>query len=356
MNKFLLTASAFALSATGALAGGLDRSGQSVGIIFEDGGYVELSFGMVMPSVTGTFAVGPTPSGNMAGSYSQFSLGVKQDINDKISIGIVLDEPYGASVDYPAGAYPLAGTTAEVSSQALTAVGRYKVSDRFSVIAGIRTQSITGDIAITGGYFLTMESAGDFGYLVGAAYEIPDIALRVALTYNSAIDTTLTGTEVGVGAVSLDVTMPQSINLDFQTGIAADTLLFGSVRWAEWTAFDLMPPAYAAANGGDSLLDYDNDVFTYSLGVGRKFSDTFSGSIALGYEAATATAASPSSNLSPTDGYFSVQIGGKYTMDNMNISGGIRYVVLGDAITSTLGSSFTDNSAIGVGIKVGYSF
>ncbi len=222
----------------------------------------------------------------------------------------------------------------------------------------MRSQSLAGDILITFpvAYTLTMESSGDIGYLVGAAYEIPDIALRVAVTYNSAIETTLTGTETITGALPLEVTLPQSVNLDFQTGIAADTLLFGSVRWAESTAFDMMPPFFASSNGGDSLLDYDNDVFTYTIGVGRKFSDAFSGSIALSYEAATATPAAPSSNLSPTDGYLSVQVGGKYTMGNMNISGGVRIVKVGDAVTSGIGSTFADNTAVGVGMKVGYSF
>jgi len=354
MKSFFLSASILAVGASGALAGGLDRSGQGVGIIFEEGGYVQLSFGAVSPTVTGT--LGPFASGDMAASYLQFGLAVKQDISDKISVAVVFDQPYGASVSYPAGAYPLAGTTAEVTSQALTAVGRYKLSDRMSVYAGLRTQNIAGDIAITGGYFLNVEAAGDLGYLVGAAYEIPDIALRVAVTYNSPIATTLTGTEVVVGDVSLDVTMPQSVNIDFQSGIAADTLLFGSIRWVEWTAFDLMPPAYALANGGDSLLDYDNDVFTYTLGVGRKLSDTFSASVALGYEAATATPATPSSNLSPTDGYFSVQLGGVYRKNNMKITGGVRYLMLGDATTATLGTTFADNTALAGGVQIGYSF
>lgn len=53
------------LTTTAANAGGLDRSGQSIGAIFEDGRYVELSYGHVMPSVTGVF-MGFADSGNIA--------------------------------------------------------------------------------------------------------------------------------------------------------------------------------------------------------------------------------------------------------------------------------------------------
>ncbi len=352
MKNLFLTASVLAVSSMGAMAGGLDRSGQGIGIIFEQGGYVELSYGMVMPSVSGAF--GAISSGDMAPTYSQFSLGVKQDINEKISVAIILDQPFGANVDYATSpaVYPFSGTSAALSSQAVTAVARYKLSDRLSVHAGLRHQTMTGVVAIPlVAYTLDVTGSGGLGYVIGGAFEIPDIALRVSLSYNSAIGHTFTGTERGA-AVEFDSTTPQSVNLDFQSGIAADTLLFGSIRWVDWTSFDITPPGYAAVPGG-SLVDYSNDVFTYTIGVGRKFSDSFSGSLALGYETATGD---PGTNLAPTDGFFSVQLGGKYTMGDMNISGGIRYVILGDTTTETIGASFTDNSAIGIGLKVGYSF
>lgn len=365
MNKFFLTVSTLAISTSVAMAGGLDRSGQGIGLIFEDGGYVELSYGMVTPSVTGSLAGGAVPSGSMAATYSQVGLGVKQDISDKLSFAIILDQPFGASVDYPTSAatYPLAGTTATIDSQSLNAIGRYKVSERASVHVGLRSQSISGSATIVNplfpaNYLIDMNGSTGIGYSVGAAYEIPDIALRVAVTYNSAIEHTMSGVEgfgVSAPAVDFNVTTPQSVNIDFQSGVAANTLVFGSVRWVDWTSFDFSPVIYSAATGGP-LISYDSDVFSYTLGVGRKFSDTFSGSIAVGYEAATATPATPSSNLSPTDGNFSVQIGGKYTMGDMIISGGVRYLVVGDATTEILGASFTDNTAIAVGLKVGYSF
>ena len=79
----------------------------------------------------------------------------------------------------------------------------------------------------------------------------------------------------------------------------------------------------------------------------------FSGSISLGYEAAQGGL---STNLGPTDGYTSRQIGGQYTQGNMKLLGGVRYVLIGDATTELVGADFADNSAIAVGLKVGYRF
>ena len=349
MNKHLTAAGALLASATMVNAAGLDRSGQDVSVIFEDGNYFQLSYGNVNPTVTGVHSLGG-PSGDMAPSYNQISLGYKHELSDKLDLALIIDQPYGASVAYPTGTtYPLTGTTAELTSLGTTLVAKYSLSDRMSVIAGVRNQSIDGDIAITGGYTLTASDTGGFGYLVGASYEIPDIALRVALVYNSPIDHTMSGTENG-SASSFDVTTPQSLNLTAQTGIAPGTLLFGSVRWVDWDAFDITPNAYPAG----ALIDYDNDGMTYSLGVGRQFTDNFSGSIAFGYEAAQG---GPGSNLAPTDGYFSVQVGGRYTMDNVTISGGVRYVDIGDTTTEApISGVFADNSAIGVGLQVGVGF
>jgi len=50
-------------------------------------------------------------------------------------------------------------------------------------------------------------------------------------------------------------------------------------------------------------------------------------------------------------------LGGTYTMDNgIELTGGVRYIMAGDAITELLGAEFTDNSAVAVGLKVAYNY
>ncbi|RYG92090.1 transporter [Loktanella sp. IMCC34160] len=364
MNKFLAGSAALLMTTTLAQAGGLDRSGQGIGAIFEDGNHAELSFGYVTPSVTG---VGPNPSftglagsGNVAPAYSQIGFAVKTDVNDALSFALIMDQPFGASVDYADPGYALYETAAEVTSMSFTALGRYKLNNAFSVHGGLRMLSIGGNVAVndpTNGpgvdYAADFSNATGTGYVIGGAYEKPEIALRVALTYSSAIDVSLptTLTTPALGPVpSTEATLPQSVNLDFQTGIAANTLLFGSIRWVDWTVTELNPFGYPA----NPLLSYDQDTITYSLGVGRRFSDQLSGSVAIGYEK---TVGDPVTDLSPTDGYLSLQIGAAYDLGNgTEISGGVRYLMIGDATTSGAGADFSDNSAIAIGVKLSTTF
>lgn len=347
MKYTLTTLTALALTTTSAYAGGLDRSGQSVAALFEAGGYAELSYGSVMPTVSGVFA-GVASSGQVAPTYSVAGLAFKTDLNPKFSVAVIMDQPFGAAVEYTTAGYPLDGSSAHVDTVGITALGRFKINDAFSVHAGVRHVTASGDYTVNAalappaGYSSTYSSGSDIGYVVGAAFEKPEIALRVALTYSSATTFALDGT---VG--DLNAEMPQSVNLEAQSGIAANTLLFGSIRWADWTEASIVDTL------AGPLIDYDKDVFTYTLGVGRKFSDSFSGSISLGHEASQGGLAS---NLSPTDGQTSVGIGAKYTSGSMEISAGVRYVWLGDATTETIGSAFSDNSAIGAGVKVAFRF
>jgi long-subunit fatty acid transport protein len=351
MKKVMTAGAALLLTTSIASAGGLDRSGQPIGFIFEDGEAAFVSFGLVNPTVSSN---PESDAGNVAQNYTALSFGYKRAVSDDLELAIIYDQPYGASVEYNEG--DLAGLFATLNSGSITGILTYAATDNISIYGGLRGQSLQGEIAVPlAAYTYESDTSYAFGYLVGAAYEMPEIALRVALTYNSAIKHTLEGTEgsptaPGTSAdTEFDVQFPQSLNLDFQTGVAADTLVFGSVRWAEWSVTDVTPLYYIPG----SLVDYEEDVFTYSLGVGRRFSDQLSGSFSVSYEEATGEDAP---NLGPTDGFISYSVGMEYAMnDSTKIRGGIRYIDIGDA-TSDYGFSFEDNSAIAVGASLVYTY
>ena len=369
MKKTLTTLGALALTTAAAHAGGIDRSGQSVLAIFEKGNYAELSFGRVMPDVSGVAAagLGGFASGDMAGDYNQIGMAVKTDLGPRLAFALILDQPFGADVSYPVLAAPpavyyAAGSTATLKTTALTGVLKYTTESNVSVYGGLRYEEMSAkaNVPFVASYKVASDTSGAVGYLVGVAYEKPEIALRVALTYNSKISHDLNTVESSLLTGGLDVASttsvdsPQSVNLDFQTGIAKDTLLFGSVRWVDWSSFVIDPTNYPPAS---PLVSYDDNTVTYSLGVGRRFNENWAGAISVGYEGKSGGFAS---NLGPTDGKASITLGATYTKDNLKISGGISYVMIGDAQTTlngtTAAAEFKDNSAVGVGFRIGYSF
>lgn len=348
MKVLGIAASAALLASTAMVqAGGIERTTQSVGMIFEEGSYAEFALSFVAPSVSG---IDPTmtPTGDMASDYFAFSGGYKTDLGEKMALAVIFDQPFGANSDYSyAGMYN--GVNATLSSNAVTLLASYDVSDRFVVYGGGVAQQISANAAvpIVGGYSAELDGDTGFGFVAGAAFQIPEYALRVSLTYRSEISTDHPTSEgFGVPPVPTsptNITTPQSVNLEFQTGINPKTLIFGSVRWVEWSQFSIAPPNYPA----NPLVSYDDDRIAYSLGVGRKLSDTLSAAVTLGYEK---TLSGTSSILSPTSGNFSVGGGVTYSLGNTEITAGLKYLWLGNA-TDANGGVYENNNALAAGIK-----
>src|SRR5688572_24934230 len=97
-------------------AGGVERSNQFLGPLFEPGRYLELRYGHVSPSITGTdLPLGPYPggerTGDVAASYNSFGFAYKHQFNEFWSAALILDQPFGADLAYPtSGSINLGGT------------------------------------------------------------------------------------------------------------------------------------------------------------------------------------------------------------------------------------------------------
>jgi len=394
-NTLKLTA-ALMLTTTAATAGGIERGSNAYSVLFEEGNYVALSFSTVRPDVSGDYPAGVPfgggSTGNMSKDYTNAGLALKYELNNRFDVGLFLNQPYGANADYPDGAY--AGLSADWESNQIALVLKYQATPNISVFGGIRSVESQADIAIPdavirGGIAQSAQDAADAGdlatagvlsniasttaagalgysaetddsretsYILGAAYERPEIALRVALTYETGYKHKFAGTEtltgLGVSGTSdFEIEMPQSVTLDFQTGVAADTLVFGSIRWAEWSVWEVRPNGYDTALN-DRVTGIDNDVTTIRLGVGRQINEDLSVFARVTYEGDNGDEAS---RLAPTDGSTAFGIGGSYTYNDVKFTGGLEYIKLGDA-TDGSGVEFADNDAIALGLTVGYQF
>lgn len=390
MRYLVKGSAALLISAAPLAAGGIERAPQSLAALFEEGNYAELSFGGADPTVKGTDALG-FGTGDVAQGYGFVGLAYKHQFNENLSGAIIIEQPFGADIRYPSqdgipdpaatGSPVLGDTSATVDSTTFTALLRYKFENQFSVHGGIRGSKASGVVNLNGGgyggpppaglsgYNVTLDDSWGVGYVLGAAYEIPEIAARLSLTYNSSVehdfDTTenIPGIPVGMDSTTT-VKTPQSVTLEGQTGIAADTLLFGSIRWVKWSEFLVKPRIFTRDPTPDDPLGFGvseglvtlEDTTTYTLGIGRKFTENWSGSAALVYEPSGDDLVSP---LAPTNGRKGITLAAIYTLDNMKITTGVNYSKLGNARPQTGGdprAEMRDSEVWGIGIRVGYSF
>ncbi|MEL6806339.1 MAG: outer membrane protein transport protein [Pseudomonadota bacterium] len=373
--RVLAATTALVASSSAAYAVGLDRSTRPTGLIFESGNVLEFSLGYTEPSIDGTdFAPavlgGPQPTGNIGDSFLIWGAGVRYEISDQFSIGLIIDEPYGADILYGPSSTLLNGTAAKVDSNAITAFGRYKFDENWSVHGGLIYQSVSANVTLSGaaygmlsGYNAAFSNDSAVGYMVGAAYEIPEIALRIALTYHSEVDHELDTLEtiggVPIASSTTEVTTPETIELAVQSGVAKDTLVFGSIRFSHYSVTTVSPIGLQGAtmNPDASLTDLEN-AWDAEIGVGRRFNDKWSGSVSIGWEQkGEDDLVSP---LGSTNGATFLTIGASYQFnETTKISGGIRYTDFGNATPNVGGTpvgSFDGDSAISAGLRIQYTF
>ncbi len=364
MRSIISTSALAALLASGAVqAGGMDRSGQDTSIILKEGGLFEVTSVSVKPSVSGTYnAYTGTPgdTGDVTPSYSMTTFAMRADINDTMAVALIQDNPFGADVNWASGL--LAGTIGKVESDATTVLLSYDASDAVTVYGGFKNQSVevSASVPLVSNYSLTGSNSSAIGYVMGAAFEKPEIALRVALTYHTKIDHSMaiseSTTAIGQDRTStLNFSTPTAYNLDFQTGVAANTLLFGSIRRANWTETSVSPADYVLAKGAP-LLDYDNDTTVYSIGLGRKLNDQWSVAATYGWEKAAGGDGGP---FSPSDGNNAMGLGVTYNADQLSVTVGARKLNLGDTdvvISGPAESAMTDNTGLVTAVKLAYKF
>ncbi len=97
-NPLLISLTALSVSSV-ASAAGLDRSGQDTTAFFQEGTYAEATYTYIDADVTGHDKSG-NKIDDIAEEYDFFRYGVKTDIDDTFSIGVLYDEPWGAAADY----------------------------------------------------------------------------------------------------------------------------------------------------------------------------------------------------------------------------------------------------------------
>ena len=361
MKKFTyLLASSF-IAPTLAMSGGLERSELPTSFMYEDGNYVEVTYVNRNYEITDNMFA---PSKSMLDDVSSLHFATKFDAGENLSVGLARYNQAGASHNYQGGGSPIPGFSAvgpktDLSISALTMMGRYSFDD-FSAIGGIKISTVadaTADIFKLSGATTAaaVEGGSDTGLIAGVAYEKTEIALRVELVYEAEATFSLptTGGLLGAATANTTASVPDYRTLNFQSGIAEDTLLYGSIRQADWSNHQVAvaPQTQAAPTSSFS------DSTTYTLGIGRKISDELS--LTASYKTEEATDNTGTSLLSPTDGYKAIGAAAIYTLENgTEITVGVNYSRVGDKTITSSGVSglYSDNTVVTSGIKVAYNF
>ena len=393
-------------------ASALDQSGQSILPFLENGNYVEVNATAVDPDISGKIRNRPElvndpqnlNTGNMGNSFQYYNAALKLQLTDQMSFGLLYDQPFGADIRYPMQSnntfsdneFTQQGTSVNVDTESISMILGVSPFSNFQLYGGAVYQSVKGDVVLRGnsygeafnGYDAKFKQNHAVGWLAGLSYQIPDIALKAAVTYRSKIDHDMQVTETMFGqplevtaASKTTISTPQSVNIDFQTGVYKDTLAYANFRWVNWKEFHIRPTQFGAMTeylttlisggaytGGFDLDSYQKDQWVTTLGLGHQFTEQWSASTEVSWDSGTGN---PASTLNPTKGAWGVGLGVQFNpAPNYFIAGGMKYFWLGDAVAEdgtyyipvegvksiAEQADFKNNSAIAYGLKIGYRF
>ncbi len=413
-----LAVSTVSMTAYGA---GLDRSGQDITAFLQDGTYAEAVYTYIDADVSGydngvaggasadSAYVQGSATGDIAEAYDFFRWGVKADINDTFSVGVLYDEPFGAAVQYSGGsnfntknimtvAVETAsmtdvtarqrilgataqsqdkvgqGTNVEIRTNNVTMLlgAKLGANKNFQIYGGPAAQRLTGEVHLRGvtyqgatGYDAKISTDQTLGWVAGVAYSKPEIALRASLTYRSETEHESDIAEVFPALAlrnlptsrtqNFSVTLPESYNLDFQTGISPTMLLTAKARYVPWSKFSINPTLYTQV-AQTPIVDYSKDQWSGELGLAKKLNDKVVVSGNVGYDSG---AGNPVSTLGPIEGYYSFGLGARYNITpEWSVSLGGKYLKFGDATAQLpnrdVVGKFSDNDGYIVGLKLAY--
>jgi long-chain fatty acid transport protein len=315
--KFVAGAGLLSLIAMGAAqAGGFSRGTADTDLLFEEGNFnMRVDARVVVPTQKFETNVNPALVGtNPYGNYIIPSAAVKFDITHNLRCEGTWTQNVGADTVYAAPKFP-SGKLSEIfhTDEFGTACAvRFAVGSKgvISVIGGGFVEEFdydrVTDLSVpTGGALPAGTNANlglkgqEYGWRAGLAYEIPEYKLRAQIIYRSGTQYGATGTLTVpgalVGAPVPSVTLPavgtgelpQSVEFSARSGVAADWLVFTSVKWTDWSVLQSLTVVTPISTIVDQYQWQDG--WTVTGGVVHSFNEAFAGQVSLTWDRGVST-------------------------------------------------------------------
>jgi long-chain fatty acid transport protein len=368
--KLASAAFAVTVAASAANAGGFSRGTADTELLYEDGNF-NLRAGVTYVSASRKYSKVPFKP-EFVGfdpykSYAIPSTAIKLNVTDDFRCAGTMTQPYGGGQDWPVP-YGASGKRSEeftTTEWGMTCGYKFDLQKgRFWLLGGLFYEDFNYDLSAIGGAIKVNLGANDWGYRVGAAYEIPEIALRAQLMYRSGTEYNATGSTTrlgptgtaldGPGGLPLNVTLPvasgagelpQSVELKLQSGVAPGWLVFGSVKWTDWSVLDTLD--LVIAPGVPSANQYFwKDGWTVQAGVGHAFTEKLSGAASITWDRGVGTGWDGQSDT------WTLGVGGSYKDDmggETRLGVGLTYLTSAEETKYTpavLNSSYDSGWAI----------
>lgn len=374
----LIAAFGASLMAGTAMAGGFSRGDANTDILFNDGtANIDAGFIYVNPNRKyDTISGANGTDGKFSDDFWIPNVAVAARPVDMFGCALTYTQSFGGSITYgkqaqnaqSTNAYSAViaagGSTTQATAAANASLSKGFTSNEYGATCDLRFDAGKGRLHVLGGLFiedfsyeaktlqgtLTFKDNGSLGFRTGLGYDIPEYALRASIMYRSEVKHNATGSFTyspavlaatpGLAAVAAATgsgTLPQSVKVALQTGVAPGWLVYGSVEWTNWSVLQALNYTVGATPKQDKYLWKDG--WTIQAGVGHQFTDDIAGTLNVTWDQGVGTGA----DIQTDTWTFGAGARIKAGPGNINLGGGISYLTAGSQSVAK-GATFNASS------------
>lgn len=266
-------------------------------VFFNPAGMTQLSGFQFSAGVTG---VGPSyefrdngstgatggNGGDAGGWHAVPNFYVSGRVTDRLSLGFGVSSPFGLATEYDNNWVGRAqAIKSEIRTINYNPSVAYQVSDKVSLGFGINYQTIDAEISSNpGAPYRVKGDDSAWGWNAGALFTLSP-AMRVGVSYRSAMNYTLEGTRsLGVSSVpaTADIKLPDTFILSVWQQVSDRWEAMGDLSYTRWSTLDRLDVRRAAG--------VDTEVFNYgnswriAWGAAYKASDALKAKFGIAYD------------------------------------------------------------------------
>lgn len=252
-------------------------------IFYNPAGMTQLGNGIQLSA--GVAGVGPSyeyrdqfgvKSGGDAGGWAAVpNAYLSGQLTKDLFLGLGISAPFGLATEYDSN---WAGKSLAIKSE-ITTINvnpslAYRVSDKVSLGFGLNYQSIEGELTRNPGALVTLKADDtSWGWNAGALFTLSP-AMRVGISYRSAVKHKLEGTVNGALPVYADVKLPDTFILSVWQQVSDRWEAMGDLSYTRWSSMKALNVMSSASGGlvSSETFNYENS-WRFAWGAGYKATD-----------------------------------------------------------------------------------
>ncbi len=313
------------------------------------------------------------------------NMAVSHQLNEKAYIGLALNVPYGMITKYDSewvGAQH--GVTSKIISATFTPMAAYKVTDKFSIGAGLQIQYLKARLTSAPvGLPIGMANSSvegdavDFGWQLSSIYDFNE-KTRVGLSYRSGVRHKLKGSFklsdaatdtplMGSQPIFAHLNTPAMLSLGLMHKLNDKWTVMGEYQRVFWSSFEYLFIRYketGALVGGAAVNEKWRDTNFFALGASYQIDNQWKWRLGLAYDQSAVRMIHRTPRIPDSDRlWYSTGLNYQYN-DHLSFDMAYTYIYahkahLDTAMTGNVGQNVTaeyQNSIQLFGVSMNYKF